>query len=208
MFDGDGYLKEGDVAKDPAEMKALFGAMKPSRIALEVGTHSPWVSALLRELGYEVIVANAREVRAISKSKKKNDKRMHASCAAVSGLVKSHGQRIRKCDTDSMSAEHRNPDRDQRNCLTLVKRDMRQMGTRRSRKLFARISMLLFVNHGSAELFLIEEIEAENPVLVAHGNRRPPGVERPLGANNLRIWIVQRRDVGEREVVCDLLLRG
>jgi len=55
-------------------MKALFGAMKPSQIALEVGTHSPWVSALLRELGYEVIVANAREVRAISKSKKKNDK--------------------------------------------------------------------------------------------------------------------------------------
>jgi len=55
-------------------MKALFGAMKPSRIALEVGTHSPWVSALVRGLGYEVIVANAREVRAISKSKKKNDK--------------------------------------------------------------------------------------------------------------------------------------
>src|SRR5689334_23820181 len=39
-----------------------FGAMPRSRIALEIGTHSPWVSRLLTELGYEVIVANARKV--------------------------------------------------------------------------------------------------------------------------------------------------
>src|SRR5260370_38414469 len=55
-------------------MKAVVGAMEACRIALEVGTHSPWVSALLEQLGYETLVANAREVRAIAKSKRKNDK--------------------------------------------------------------------------------------------------------------------------------------
>jgi len=40
-----------------------------------VGTHSPWVSRVLGKLGHEVIVANARQVKVISQSNKKNDKR-------------------------------------------------------------------------------------------------------------------------------------
>jgi transposase len=44
-------------------MKEVFGAISRSRIALETGMHSPWVSRLLRELGHEVIVAHARNVR-------------------------------------------------------------------------------------------------------------------------------------------------
>jgi transposase len=35
---------------------------------MEAGTHSIWVSEQLQELGYEVIVANVRELRAISHS--------------------------------------------------------------------------------------------------------------------------------------------
>ena len=41
-------------------LQEVFGAMPRSRIALEIGTHSPWVSRLLSGLGHEVIVANAR----------------------------------------------------------------------------------------------------------------------------------------------------
>ncbi len=41
-------------------MEQTFGALEPCLIALEVGTHSPWVSRLLSRLGHEVIVANAR----------------------------------------------------------------------------------------------------------------------------------------------------
>jgi transposase len=41
---------------------------------MEVGTHSPWVSRYLTRLGYEVIVANARRVRLISESSRKDDK--------------------------------------------------------------------------------------------------------------------------------------
>src|SRR6516164_4866525 len=52
----------------------VFGAMPRSRIALETGTHSPWISRLLNELGHEVIVANARKVRLIGESRKKDDR--------------------------------------------------------------------------------------------------------------------------------------
>ena len=52
----------------------MFGAMPHCRIAIEVGTHSPWVSRELKSFGHEVIVANARQVKLISQSSRKNDK--------------------------------------------------------------------------------------------------------------------------------------
>jgi transposase len=52
----------------------VFGAMPRSRIALETGTHSPWISRLLNGLGHEVIVAHARKVRLIGESRKKDDR--------------------------------------------------------------------------------------------------------------------------------------
>jgi len=55
-------------------LREVFGAMPRSRIALEIGTHSPWISRLLSEVGHEVIVANARKVRLIGKSRKKDDR--------------------------------------------------------------------------------------------------------------------------------------
>jgi len=48
--------------------------MPRSRIALETGMHSPWVSRLLSELGHEVIVAHARKLRLIGESRKKDDR--------------------------------------------------------------------------------------------------------------------------------------
>src|SRR5450631_3472919 len=55
-------------------LQEVFGTMPRSRIALEIGTHSPWISRLLSELGHEVIVANARKVRLIGESRKKDDR--------------------------------------------------------------------------------------------------------------------------------------
>ena len=55
-------------------LREVFGAIPRSRIALEIGTHSPWISRLLSELGHEVIVANARKVRLIGESRKKDDR--------------------------------------------------------------------------------------------------------------------------------------
>src|SRR5437773_3785077 len=65
---------EGKTATSPKAMEALFGGMTRSRIALETGMHSPWVSRLLSQLGQEVIVAHARNVRLIGESRKKDDR--------------------------------------------------------------------------------------------------------------------------------------
>jgi transposase len=43
------------------------------RIAIETGTHSPWVSRLLEECGHEVLVANARKTRLIYANRRKTD---------------------------------------------------------------------------------------------------------------------------------------
>ena len=51
-----------------------FTDLPRSRVAMETGTHSIWISEQLRELGHEVIVANVRELRAISHSDRKSDK--------------------------------------------------------------------------------------------------------------------------------------
>ncbi len=44
-------LAEGSVATTPKGFAQVFGSKLRSRIALEVGTHSPWVSRHLAELG-------------------------------------------------------------------------------------------------------------------------------------------------------------
>src|SRR6202521_5389686 len=55
-------------------LQEVFGTMPRSRIALEIGTHTPWISRTLSDLGHEVIVANARKVRLIGESRKKDDR--------------------------------------------------------------------------------------------------------------------------------------
>ena len=67
-------LLEQRLATTPKAMKEVFGGMPRSRIALETGMHSPWASRLLSDLGHEVIVAHARNVRLIGESRKKDDR--------------------------------------------------------------------------------------------------------------------------------------
>jgi transposase len=75
LLDYDGkVVKEGKVATTKKGMGQTFGGMARCRIALEVGTHSPWTSRLLKSFGHEVIVANARQVKLISASSRKDDK--------------------------------------------------------------------------------------------------------------------------------------
>src|SRR5882724_5000189 len=67
-------LLEQKLSTIPKTMREVFGNMPRCRIALETGMHSPWVSRLLSELGHEVIVAHARNVRLIGESRKKDDR--------------------------------------------------------------------------------------------------------------------------------------
>jgi hypothetical protein len=59
-------ILEQKLPTTPEAMKQTFGKIPRSLIALETGTHSPWVSRLLTELGHEVIVAHAQKVQWIS----------------------------------------------------------------------------------------------------------------------------------------------
>jgi len=54
-------------------IRQTFGKIPRCRIALETGTHSPWVSRQLSQMGHEVIVAHARNVRLIGASSRKDD---------------------------------------------------------------------------------------------------------------------------------------
>jgi transposase len=77
---------EQKLATTPDAMKKTFESMPRCRIAMETGTHSPWVSRALTVLGHEVIVAHAQKVRLIVKSRRKDDRldaRMLARLARI-----------------------------------------------------------------------------------------------------------------------------
>src|SRR5882762_1072726 len=67
-------LLEQKLATTPEAMKQTFERIPRGLMALETGTHSPWLSRLLRELGHEVLVAHAQKVELISKSNRKDDR--------------------------------------------------------------------------------------------------------------------------------------
>jgi transposase len=58
----------------------------PLRVVLEVGTHSPWISRLLRSWGHEVVVANPHRLRLIAQSVRKNDRADAETLARVGRL--------------------------------------------------------------------------------------------------------------------------
>lgn len=65
--------KEYSIANTRRQFEKLAATYPKALIALEVGTHSPWISRLLKELGLKVIVANARKLRLIYKNERKCD---------------------------------------------------------------------------------------------------------------------------------------
>lgn len=67
-------VREAAVATSKKGLGQVFAALKRSRIGIEAGTHSPWVSRLLKSLGHEVFVANPRQLRLISQSSRKDDR--------------------------------------------------------------------------------------------------------------------------------------
>jgi transposase len=67
-------VEQGRIQSSEAAFRRRFQQQDPLRIALECGTHSPWASRLLKELGHQVIVANPRKIPAITASQSKNDR--------------------------------------------------------------------------------------------------------------------------------------
>jgi transposase len=66
-------ILEHSLPTTPSGIQQVFSRIPRSRIALDTGTHSPWVSRQLTQLSHEVIVAHARNVRLIGESSRKDD---------------------------------------------------------------------------------------------------------------------------------------
>jgi transposase len=66
-------MARGEVISERQPLELFFSRIPASLVALEVGSHSPWISRLLEQQGHEVVVANARRVKLISESSRKND---------------------------------------------------------------------------------------------------------------------------------------
>ena len=91
-------ILEERVATTPEAIKRTFEKLPSSRIAVETGTHSPWVRRLLSELGHEAIVAHSRNVRLIGESRRKDD-RLDAQALA----------RLARIDSQLLSPIHLRP---------------------------------------------------------------------------------------------------
>jgi transposase len=66
-------LEEGEVATTPRALGDFFARWSGSRVVIEVGPHSPWVSRLARKAVREVLVANPRKLKFIFGNRRKCD---------------------------------------------------------------------------------------------------------------------------------------
>ena len=64
-------IEEGRLGTTPEALRRRLASEQPMRIAIEAGTHSPWVSRVLEECDHEVLVANARKLKLIYANKRK-----------------------------------------------------------------------------------------------------------------------------------------
>jgi transposase len=67
-------VAEGRIRTTTEALNENFTRWVRSRVVLEAGTSSAWISRLARAAGHEVIVANPRELRNIHQSDRKNDR--------------------------------------------------------------------------------------------------------------------------------------
>lgn len=72
---GGSIVEEASISTSCSGFRRKFGALEPCRVVVETGTHANWVHDVLTEAGHEVVVANARKVRAISANERKSDTR-------------------------------------------------------------------------------------------------------------------------------------
>ncbi len=74
VLDEDGEVSEASrIRTTPAAFKRYFQGKLPMRVAMEVGTHSPWMGQLVNDLGHEALVANACKLRLIHRNDQKSD---------------------------------------------------------------------------------------------------------------------------------------
>lgn len=76
-------VEEGSVGTNQKWIRSLFVNVPKSRVVMEVGTHSRWVSRISQQQGHETFVANARRLRWIFENDQKTDRMDAQSLARV-----------------------------------------------------------------------------------------------------------------------------
>jgi transposase len=75
--------EETTIGNDRDAFRRLAVKYPEARVIIEVGTQSPWISRFLSSLGMEVLVANARKLRAIYQSDSKSDRKDAQTLARI-----------------------------------------------------------------------------------------------------------------------------
>jgi transposase len=86
-------VDRGRFRTTPKAIEKWFTDVAPARVAMEAGTHSISISAQLQELGHEVIVANVRELRAISHTTGRATRSMRRSWRVTLVLIRTSSGR-------------------------------------------------------------------------------------------------------------------
>ncbi len=68
-------IREDALPNTRPALAKLLAEFPRATVAMEAGTHSPWISRYLAGLGAKVIVANPRKLHAISRNERKCDRR-------------------------------------------------------------------------------------------------------------------------------------
>ena len=82
-------LEQARFKNDPKKLELFFKDRDPCRIVLEVGSQSRWITLQLRSYGHDVLMADPRQLKLISGSLFKNDKR-DAEMLALLGTQTAH----------------------------------------------------------------------------------------------------------------------
>ena len=75
MDENGGEIEKKVIYNTDRSIRRFFSRYKGATVAIEAGTHSPWISRLLEELGCKVYVGNPRKLRIIWDSNDKSDQR-------------------------------------------------------------------------------------------------------------------------------------
>ena len=105
-------IDERTITNHRESLRRLARKYPGALLALEVGTHSPWISRFMKELGLEVIVANARKLRAIYMNDRKSDE-LDAQMLA----------KIARLDPSLLHPIHHGSEQAQRDLLQIKLRD-------------------------------------------------------------------------------------
>ena len=90
-------VEQGSLSNERVALARLTQRYRGALVVMEAGTHSPWISRYLKELGSEVIVSNPRKVRAIYQHERKSDQRDAQMLARLGRMDRALLYPVRHC---------------------------------------------------------------------------------------------------------------